>query len=200
MDWVNLQKILVYKIKKVPSPMVFLDENAYHPRLMEFFEAHEAEFTKKLSKEDVDQLKGELKEENDKLRKDTLEKAKVKCLDFVNGSFWANPYSKWLKGEKASASSPSSMTPKMNLTIVYRAEFPGRIISAEIGGRAVKHGANSLNLTLEDLSNVGKGELKITVVKKLSPLGVYTWVVLGLIAVGVIILGALAVWQFFLKH
>lgn len=75
--------------------------------------------------------------------------------------------------EKLQAASVYGVTVKMD----YTAEFPGKVVSATYGTENLKTDGNDVKLTMKELSEYGKGELKVVVEKELSPLGVYTWAI-----------------------
>ncbi len=96
--------------------------------------------------------------------------------DFENASFMGNDYNSIQKSAYGEAPMfKAEYTPK----------FDGKIISARIGSKELKTNENSFTLRLSEMGNYPDSAIEVVVVKEVSPLGVYTWIL------GVIILGAI---------
>ncbi len=76
----------------------------------------------------------------------------------------------------------------MDISISYNANFPGRIISATIGSEELDYEDNGFEVGLKDLGSLPSDPIVVVVEKQISPLGIYTWVVLlllvGLVGIG----------------
>ncbi len=105
-------------------------------------------------------------------------------LDFKKGEFLGSEFDKLAEG------ATTGTLYNMKINIEYKAIFPAKIVSAEIGKDKVPFEQNKIELTLEDLGEYSGGTLTVVTEKELSPLGVFTWVLLGaivVIAAGVVI-------------
>ncbi len=85
-------------------------------------------------------------------------------------------------GEAASTGAIYSM----EIEIEYTATFPGKIVSAEIGRDDVDFSNNQIRLDLDDLEGIDDGELVVTTEKEVSPLGAFTWVIVGIVILAVL--------------
>lgn len=74
----------------------------------------------------------------------------------------------------------------VKIEVTYTAIFPGEVYSAEIDGVKLKPKENKLIINLEDIAErEAKGPLQVVVKKQISPLGIFTWIVLAIALGGI---------------
>jgi hypothetical protein len=101
-------------------------------------------------------------------------------LDFEKAQFLGTEI------EKLSSGSMTYSLYSINIKIDYKAVFPDRITNARVGDEQVKFSGKQIKFDMDTLGELPEGALMVTTEKELSPLGVFTWVVAGIIIIAVI--------------
>ena len=74
------------------------------------------------------------------------------------------------------------------LDVKYTAVFPERIVSATVGREDLEPEGNTIEFDLSDLQDLPENELVVVTETDLSPLGIFTWVLLfGVLLVGILV-------------
>lgn len=99
-------------------------------------------------------------------------------LDFKKSQMFGSEFEKL--GQLSGA---SAQLMQMNIDIEYSALFQNNVISAKIGNEEIYPHKNKIKLSLKELEDLPEGELVVITEKELSPVGAYTWVIIGIIVI-----------------
>ncbi len=96
-------------------------------------------------------------------------------LNFQKGEFMGVEYD-----ELSDAALTGSMM-QMEINVEYVANFPDKVTRAEVGGKKLSVSGKQISFGLEELEDLPEGRLIVTTEKDISPLGIFTWVVVVLV-------------------